>query len=56
LVAATTLARLVPQLTLGVDFSIHHLSPFQHLLVGWKSTLVTSSGVCAYFAVKHLPL
>jgi transporter family protein len=50
------LARLVPQLTLDVDFSIRYLSPFQHLLVGLKSTLVTSSWVCAYFAVKHLPL
>lgn len=32
------------------------LSAYQHVLLGLKSALVATSWVCAYFAVKHLPL
>lgn len=50
------LLRVFPDLGLGIDFSVEELTLTEHLLVGTKSILVTSSWLCAYFAVKHLPI
>lgn len=48
--------RFFPDLAQGLNFSIEPLRPFEHLLILLKSVLVTSSWVCAFFAVKHLPI
>lgn len=50
------LLRVFPDLGRGVDFSVGKLTLTEHLLVGMKSVLVTSSWICAYFSVKHLPI
>lgn len=56
LVVSTALLRFFPGAAQGVDFRVEELSLAEHLLVLAKSTLVTCSWVCAYFAVKHLPI
>lgn len=56
LVVGAALLRFFPGVARGVDFQVEELSLAEHLLVLAKSTLVTSSWVCAYFAVKHLPI
>lgn len=55
LVSAATLHHF-PELASGVRFSVEPVRPFEHLLIFLKSILVTSSWVCTFFAVKHLPI
>lgn len=56
LLVGAILLRAFPGVAQGVDFKVEELSPAEHVLVGAKSALVTSSWVCAYFSVKHLPI
>ncbi len=56
LVLGGAAAALAPSAAQKLSLHVGELSPIEHLLVLAKSTLVTSSWVCAYFAVKHLPI
>jgi len=49
------MSRLCPDMAGGL-FYVAHLSAYEHFLVILKSALVLSSWVCAYCAMKHLPL
>ncbi len=42
--------------TLPAMLKVDHLTGFQHLQILLKSTIVASSWLCSYFALKHLPL
>lgn len=47
---------LVPETAARYSFGVEPLNPRQHMLIVAKAALVSLSWVCAYFAVKHLPI
>jgi bacterial/archaeal transporter family protein len=42
--------------TLPANLVVAHVTPFQHLELALKSLIVSSSWICSYFAMKHLPV
>jgi len=56
LLPALGLSILAPELSSELDLTIRWLSFTEHLLVLCKAALVSSVWICAYEAVRHLPL
>lgn len=49
-------SRLMPEIMAGTLFYVPHVSLQAHLLIICKAALVLASWLCAYMALKHLPL
>lgn len=56
LLPLTALSHAFPDLAATFGARPEPLSPGGHFLVACKALLVTSSWICTYFALKHLPL
>lgn len=50
------LSRICPSVLSGGLLYVPYVSPEEHLLIVLKSTIVLSSWVCAYYAMRRLPI